>query len=253
MQIEKYEPGTPSWVGLSSPDVDASRRFYGDLFGWSADSDPRPDSGGYRMFKQDGLNVARVGPSQPGSPPPWTCYVTMPDADQTAAAVERAGGSVLLPPMDVLDVGRMGIFAGPTGAVIAGAQGCGSGQTGLPGGVAGPRRGEAPRDRREGAKRVLLERASDARYPGGDPLLPRGLRVEGECGGGGGRDGVLVLGPRRSHHRRDDAHAGGGSRRDPRPLGHLLSAAGDPCGDVRGATGPVITFSYTADRSAGSE
>ncbi len=41
-----------------------------------------------------------------------------PDADQTAAAVERAGGSVLLPPMDVLDVGRMGIFADPTGAVI---------------------------------------------------------------------------------------------------------------------------------------
>ncbi len=91
------EPGTPSWVGLSSPDVDASKRFYGDLFGWSADSDPRPDAGGYSMFKQDGLNVARLGPSQPGSPPAWTCYVMMPDADQTAAAVERAGGSVLLP------------------------------------------------------------------------------------------------------------------------------------------------------------
>ncbi len=45
MQIEKYEPGTPSWVGLSSPDVDASKRFYGDLFGWSADSDPDPTRG----------------------------------------------------------------------------------------------------------------------------------------------------------------------------------------------------------------
>ncbi len=27
MRIEEYEPGTPSWVGLSSPDVDASKRF----------------------------------------------------------------------------------------------------------------------------------------------------------------------------------------------------------------------------------
>ena len=45
MRLEKYESGTPSWVGLSRPDVEASKRFYGDLFGWSADSDPRPDSG----------------------------------------------------------------------------------------------------------------------------------------------------------------------------------------------------------------
>ncbi len=43
----------------------------------------------------------------------------MENADQTAAAVERAGGSVLLPPRDVLDVGRMGICADPTGAVMA--------------------------------------------------------------------------------------------------------------------------------------
>ena len=83
--------------------------------------DPSHPSRGVQAERppQDGLNVAGLGPSQPGSPPAWTCDVMMPDADQTAAAVERAGGSVLLPPMDVLDVGRMGIFADPTGAVIA--------------------------------------------------------------------------------------------------------------------------------------
>ena len=44
MRMQRYppygdldEPGTPSWVGLSSPDLEASKRFYGDLFGWSAD------------------------------------------------------------------------------------------------------------------------------------------------------------------------------------------------------------------------
>ena len=40
-----YTPGTPSWVDLGSPDVDASISFYGGLFGWSA-SDPLPDAGG---------------------------------------------------------------------------------------------------------------------------------------------------------------------------------------------------------------
>ena len=28
-----YEPGVPSWADLSTPDVDASKRFYAGLFG----------------------------------------------------------------------------------------------------------------------------------------------------------------------------------------------------------------------------
>ena len=31
-----YEPGTPSWVDLSTPDPAAAKRFYGELFGWEA-------------------------------------------------------------------------------------------------------------------------------------------------------------------------------------------------------------------------
>ncbi|MGH2948898.1 MAG: VOC family protein [Solirubrobacteraceae bacterium] len=29
-----YEPGTPSWVDLSTPDLEGALRFYGGLFGW---------------------------------------------------------------------------------------------------------------------------------------------------------------------------------------------------------------------------
>ncbi len=29
-----YEPGTPCWVDLGSPDLDASVEFYAALFGW---------------------------------------------------------------------------------------------------------------------------------------------------------------------------------------------------------------------------
>ena len=49
-----YAPGTPSWVDLGSPDTQASSRFYGALFGWKAEFDPRPDAGGYGMFSLDG-------------------------------------------------------------------------------------------------------------------------------------------------------------------------------------------------------
>ena len=37
-----FPPGTPMWVDLGSPDVDASISFYGELFDWNA-SDPVAD------------------------------------------------------------------------------------------------------------------------------------------------------------------------------------------------------------------
>jgi uncharacterized protein len=35
-----YEPGTPSWVDLGTPDVDGAAAFYGELFGGTAQSSP---------------------------------------------------------------------------------------------------------------------------------------------------------------------------------------------------------------------
>jgi predicted enzyme related to lactoylglutathione lyase len=44
--------------------------------------------------------------------------VSVADADETAAKVKDAGGSVVVEPMDVMDLGRMAYFADPTGAVF---------------------------------------------------------------------------------------------------------------------------------------
>jgi predicted enzyme related to lactoylglutathione lyase len=53
-----------------------------------------------------------------GQPPAWTTYISVDDADATAEKVRDAGGNVLAEPMDVMDLGRMAIFADPTGAVF---------------------------------------------------------------------------------------------------------------------------------------
>jgi predicted enzyme related to lactoylglutathione lyase len=55
---------------------------------------------------------------QEGQPTAWATYVSVADADQTADRVKAAGGSVMVSPMDVTDIGRMAIFADPTGAVF---------------------------------------------------------------------------------------------------------------------------------------
>ncbi len=116
--MPEYAPGTPSWVELSSPDTDAAARFYGELMGWSATEPGSAETGGYRMFQQDGKNVAGLmGHMGEGQPTAWATYVSVDDAEETAAKAKAAGGTVVVEPMDVMDIGRMALFADPTGAV----------------------------------------------------------------------------------------------------------------------------------------
>lgn len=119
--IDQYAPGTPSWVDVSSPDLDASAAFYGGLFGWTSwEAEPAEEAGGYRMFTMRDRSVAGLGPTREGGPPPmWTTYVTVADADETAGKAKAAGGTVFMEPFDVLDVGRMAVMGDAQGAMFA--------------------------------------------------------------------------------------------------------------------------------------
>jgi uncharacterized protein len=115
-----YEPGVPSWVDVSSPDTNASATFYGGLFGWEVQSaGPVEETGGYGMFTLRGKQVAGIGPiMQEGQPPVWSTYVATDDADAAAARAAEAGATVLAEPMDVMDAGRMAVFAHPAAGVL---------------------------------------------------------------------------------------------------------------------------------------
>jgi predicted enzyme related to lactoylglutathione lyase len=115
-----YEPGVPSWVDLSSPDTNASATFYGGLFAWEVQSaGPVEETGGYGMFTLRGKQVAGVGPiMQEGQPSAWSVYVATEDADAVAARVSEAGGDILFGPTDVMDAGRLAVFAHPAGGTI---------------------------------------------------------------------------------------------------------------------------------------
>jgi len=117
--VDTYLPGTPCWVDLGTTDPAAARVFYGELMGWTADVDERPEAGGYAQFTRDGHAVAGCGPLfVEGMPPVWSTYLASPDVDATAAQVGEHGGTVMMPPMDVLDAGRMAVVSGPDGAVV---------------------------------------------------------------------------------------------------------------------------------------
>ena len=116
----EYAPGTPSWIDIGATDVDALKTFYTSLFGWTAeDAGPPELTGGYGMFRLNGLDVAGYSAQQDPGPPRWSMYVTVEDADKTAAIATDAGGTVILEPMDVMDVGRMAVISDPQGAVFS--------------------------------------------------------------------------------------------------------------------------------------
>ncbi len=72
------------------------------------------------MLRKDDKFVAGLGPKMNEQmPTAWNTYVTVNDADETAAKVQANDGSVVLPTMDVMDAGRMAVFTDPQGAAFS--------------------------------------------------------------------------------------------------------------------------------------
>jgi uncharacterized protein len=130
-----YIPGVPCWVDASEPDPEAAVRFYGGLFGWEFEDLLGPSSAGaYRiarcetrgwsLFDQSREvrrgDVAGIGSISEAAPPSatWNTYLWVDSADETAAKIRDAGGSVVTEPFDVGDAARVGVFADPEGAAF---------------------------------------------------------------------------------------------------------------------------------------
>jgi len=116
-----YIPGVPCWVDTSHPDPDAAVAFYSGLFGWEFENVMPPESGmKYFIARIRGGDVAAVGGLPEGAPPraTWNTYIWVDSADDTAAKVRDAGGTVVTEPFDVMDSGRMAVITDPEGAAF---------------------------------------------------------------------------------------------------------------------------------------
>lgn len=128
MKVTKHAQGRPSWVELMTTDEPAALAFYAGVFGWTDDPAPIPafedyPGGTYHQQRLDGDLVAAISKQDEaeraqGVPAHWTIYFAVDDAEQVAGRVAAAGGAVIVPPMDVMEYGRMAVIADPTGAVV---------------------------------------------------------------------------------------------------------------------------------------
>jgi predicted enzyme related to lactoylglutathione lyase len=111
--------GAPCWVDLFTSDPDASRAFYGSLFGWTAE-EAGEEYGGYINFFKDGVSVAGCmrNDGESGSPDLWSVYLATDDAQSTVDAAVANGGQVIVPAMDVMALGRMAVVTDAGQAAI---------------------------------------------------------------------------------------------------------------------------------------
>jgi predicted enzyme related to lactoylglutathione lyase len=111
-----WPDGTPCWVDLGTTDIAKAISFYSSQFGWDIQQGG-PEVGGYSMASIDGRSVAGIGPiMSEGAPSTWNTYLASTDVDVTAAKITKAGGQILMGPMDIMDVGRMLVATDTTGA-----------------------------------------------------------------------------------------------------------------------------------------
>ncbi|MFE1377752.1 VOC family protein [Streptomyces sp. NPDC058740] len=118
------ENHTLLWAELHVPDPEATLGFYRELFGWRW-SEMESSGMTYRVIStaagdQEDATFGGVAPLREGAKKAhWIPYFAVADADVVATSVQESGGSVLMPPADVPDVGRIAWLADPFGAPFA--------------------------------------------------------------------------------------------------------------------------------------
>jgi predicted enzyme related to lactoylglutathione lyase len=115
------EPGALTWEDLRTTDPGAARSFFTELFGHRFEEIPEAGDGmDYRLMFRPGEEAPLGGIGgmlgAPG-PPHWLVYFGVADTPAAAAAAERTGGSVVLPPFDT-PFGRQAGLADPGGATF---------------------------------------------------------------------------------------------------------------------------------------
>ncbi|MFJ7902906.1 VOC family protein [Streptomyces sp. NPDC096198] len=107
--------GVPCWTDVQLPDLEAGKRFYGGLFGWTFEE----VSGSVAWARSDGGAVAALVRKRDGRMPTvWTVYFATPDAAALAGRIRAAGGQVIVPPAPVDGLGVTMLAADPEGAVF---------------------------------------------------------------------------------------------------------------------------------------
>ncbi len=104
------------WNELQARDVETAKTFYTSLFHWRM-----KESDDYTEWHLGEHAIGGMLPSQapPQVPSFWLPYFAVDDCDATIDKARSLGATVLVPPMDIPNVGRFAVLQDPQGATFA--------------------------------------------------------------------------------------------------------------------------------------
>lgn len=120
-------PGKIVWHDLLTDKPRESQRFYEELFGWEFER-IGPNFGpvaraNYTLIRHQGRLIGGMIDESTldtdAEISQWVVLMSTGDIDAAVAQLERAGGSVLTPPTDLADRGRIAVVTDPQGALFA--------------------------------------------------------------------------------------------------------------------------------------
>jgi hypothetical protein len=112
------------WHDLFTPDLEASKRFYAELFGvdyvveHASDFTWHEGPGDFTLIHANGESHGGMISTPAGTPSYWLAYVIVTDVDQAAKTAVAAGTSIMREPFDAPGVGRSCVLRDAHGARI---------------------------------------------------------------------------------------------------------------------------------------
>ena len=113
------EPGTLNWNQCQTDDPGRAAAFYAEVFGYEVDEIDLGGGEPFRVLKVDGRGVAGVRehvPQMGNVPPHWSTVFQVADTDASVATATELGGTVVMEPLDLPDIGRIAVLQDPVGA-----------------------------------------------------------------------------------------------------------------------------------------
>jgi len=113
------EPGSYIWAELLTDNPEGAVPFYEKVLGIKTETAPYGDVGDYTVFKvtdDDNGSAGLMKKPMPDMPNSWMVYFTVTSTDAAVAKTQELGGSVMMPAMDLPDVGRMAVLSDPVGS-----------------------------------------------------------------------------------------------------------------------------------------
>ena len=115
------------WHDLITDTPAESRKFYGELFGWTFEKPAAPigfgDDDTYMLIRHDGQLIGGMLDANTlergDRVSQWITVMSVADIDAAVARTKNNGGEVLTPPTDVGTRGTMAVIAGPDRAILA--------------------------------------------------------------------------------------------------------------------------------------